>query len=144
MKLPKPDHVVDEYFDVLQNIEFAIHQTFVQHPELLDYQVNKVLEGLERTIKASQSGRTPPTLRFTPLEQPLYDAVKSICDWRSGQVSERPAVLSSPLMAQDTINPITADEIIICLKRVQKSIKLWTTESGMRGYLNYIDQFFPK
>lgn len=144
MKLTKPDRVVDQYFDVLQNIEFVIHQMFVEHPDLLDHQVDKILESLERAIKAHQANKTPPTLRFTPLEQQLYDAVKSICEWRSGLVSERPSILTSKYLTNNAFKPITADEVITCLKRLRKSVKLWTTEYGMRGYLHYIDQFFPK
>jgi hypothetical protein len=37
----------------------------------------------------------------------------------------------------------TVDEIILCLKRLRKSVKLWTTDYGRQGYLNYIAQFSP-
>jgi hypothetical protein len=80
-----PDSVSEQHEDVLQNIEFVIMTFYRQHPELTDHNVNKVYEGLERTYKAASAGKTPPTLRFTPLEQPLCDEVKAICEWRMGR-----------------------------------------------------------
>jgi hypothetical protein len=39
--------------------------------------------------------------------------------------------------------PITLDEMIACLKRVRRSVKRWTKEGGRRGYLDFVDGFFP-
>ena len=37
--------------------------------------------------------------------------------------------------------PVTRDEIIACLKRVRKSIHLWTREGGRQGYLTFVSRF---
>jgi hypothetical protein len=39
--------------------------------------------------------------------------------------------------------PTTAQEMVDCLKRIRKSIKKWTKWGGRKGYLTYVDEFFP-
>lgn len=133
-----PDSMSEQHEDVLQNIEVVVTMFYRQHPELSDHNVNKIYEGLERTYKATSAGKTPLTLRFTPLEQSLFDAVKAVCEWRMGQ-GEDPNLK----VGGAGLDPIDISVIIACLKRLQKSIRLWTTEFGMRGYLNYVEQFIP-
>ena len=41
----------------------------------------------------------------------------------------------------DPVDPITLDELIICLKRLQKSAQTWTRRAGRKGYLDFIKQF---
>lgn len=41
------------------------------------------------------------------------------------------------------MEPVALDEIIACLKRVRKSINLWTREGGRRRYLTFVSQFVP-
>lgn len=141
MRYPPPlrDPFVEQYADVLQNIEGVIVRFYREKPELTDHQVQKVLEGLERTYKAQSSGRNLPALRFTPLEQELADQLKVICAWRLQPSSEsQPAEL-----APSQLPPaITVDELVACLKRVIRSVKLWNDSYGIHGYLNYIREFF--
>lgn len=134
----------EEYEDVLQNIEFAIARVFNQSPELTDVNVDNALDGLVRVYSAEERDRPAPRLRLNVLEQEVYRRVKTICDWRlgrtvlelSGEAGNEAEELAIPPSA------ITVDEINACLKRIRKSIKLWTKEYGRRGYLNYVDQFF--
>ena len=37
--------------------------------------------------------------------------------------------------------PISVDEIIVCLKRIQKSVKMWGKRGGRRGYLSFVEQY---
>jgi hypothetical protein len=37
--------------------------------------------------------------------------------------------------------PITADEIVACLKRIRKSVQRWTKEGGRRGYLTFVEGY---
>ncbi len=131
------DPIAEEYADVLQNLEFAVVLLYRQHPELLDHQVNKVIEGLERSYTTEMNGRKAPNLRLAPLEAELFDKLKVLCDWRLGRATQSEAGLPEEVEALDV------DEIILCLKRILRSIKLWTKEYGMRGYLDYVNQFFP-
>ena len=49
--------------------------------------------------------------------------------------------LSLRLCAFALGEPVTRDEIIACLKRVRKSIHLWTREGGRQGYLTFVSRF---
>ena len=128
----------EEYQDVLQNIEFAIVNTYHQHAELLDYDVETALSALIRAYQAEQSGRpvNPPALN--ELRQELFEMVKSMCEWRLGRTElmrdDEPAGLPSP-------EPITINEIIACLKRIRKSVQKWSKRGGRQGYLTFVEQF---
>lgn len=63
----------------MQNIKSAIIRFYREHPGLLDHNVHKVYEALERQYNAEMNGRNPPPLRLTPLEQVLYDKVSVVC-----------------------------------------------------------------
>ena len=136
---PSQDPFADQYFDVLQNIEMVIVKNYREQAELTDHNVNKVFEGLERAYKAESAQRTPPALKLTPQEQGLYDQVKVVSEWRMG----RGEMTSTSEGTQQMVEPIRMDEMIACLKRLQRSVKLWTTDYGIRGYLNYVSSFFP-
>jgi hypothetical protein len=41
------------------------------------------------------------------------------------------------------VPPLALDEIIVCLKRIRKSIRKWTKEGGQRGYMNFVDEYIP-
>jgi hypothetical protein len=36
---------------------------------------------------------------------------------------------------------LTAAELVLCLKRIRKSIDFWTKEGGRQGYLNYVSEY---
>jgi len=128
----------EEYQDVLQNIEFAIVNTYHQLPDMVDYDVETVLSALIRTYQAEQSGR-PVTIRpLNELRQELHDRVKLMCDWRLGRAELTREDQSKNLPTPRTV---TLDEIIACLKRIRKSVQRWTKQGGRQGYLTFIDQF---
>lgn len=128
----------EEYQDVLQNIEFAIVNTYHQQPDLVDYDVETVLSALIRTYQAEQSGREVSLRPLNELRQELHDAVKLMCDWRLGRAEltreDQPADLPEP-------RTVTLDEIIACLKRIRKSVQKWTRQGGRQGYLTFVEQF---
>ncbi len=126
----------DEYLDVLQNIEFAILQVYHRHRGLTDYEVDKALNALIQAYRRSNPEQ-PRSLRSNRLAQEVFTAVKEICDWRSGS-SPQDSIESREL---PSVQPVTTDEILACLKRIRRSIQTWTRQGGRQGYLNYIDQF---
>ncbi len=131
--------------DVLQNIEFAITTVYKQHPDLTDVNVDNALDGLVRVYSAEERGRPAPKLKLNELEQEVYERVKTMCEWRLGrealQTAEEDGESTDDLAVPTGAK--TVEEIIACLKRIRKSIKLWTKEYGRRGYLNYVTPFFP-
>lgn len=128
----------EEYQDVLQNIEFAIVNVYHQQAKLVDYDVETVLAALIRLYQAEQSRRQfdPPPLN--ELRQELYEAVKSMCDWRLGRTElERQG--GKGKMPQPP--PLTVEEIVACLKRIRKSVQKWNKRGGQQGYLKFVEEF---
>ena len=130
--------VTKEYPDVLQNIEFTITGIYQQHSELADHNVDKVLSDLIRIYQAEIKSKKPPTLRFTELEQTLYNSVKAICDWRLGR---KQALDEQNKAIQIPVQELSLEIMIACLKRICRSVSFWTKEGGRQGYLDYIQNF---
>lgn len=129
------ESVEERYFDVLQNIEFAIVQVYRRHPDLADANVDRALEALLRAYNAELKERSTPKVNLSATELEIRDDVRAMCEWRLGRV--QPPDNETP----KEITPITVDEIIICLKRLRSSIKLWTQDGGRQGYLTFISPF---
>lgn len=77
----------DNYLGVLQNMEFMIIQVYRKHPELTDFLVDKAMESLLRLYQAEKRGKSVPTLKFSSLDQHIYEDVKSICEFYLGRPS---------------------------------------------------------
>lgn len=132
MAASKPE---EEYMDILQNIEWSIVSVARAQPDLTDYQVDSALEALGRNYAREGRGGQP-VLPKSELARAVYEAIHQTCEWRLGReqvVNEDGQPLS--------IEPVTVDVILACLKRLRKSISFWNKESGTRGYLSYIKQF---
>ena len=122
----------NNYLDQLRIIETAIMNTYYENNELVDFNVKKVLEGLERTYTAEIKGRKPPRLRLKPLEETLFKRVKAACDYLLGRTEKKPGRYA-----------INLGEANACLKRIQISVSLYR-EGGRQGYLNFLTNFLPE
>lgn len=128
------DPFLEKYMDVLQNIEMTILSIYGNNPGLADHNVDKALDGLVRVYQAETRGKNPPKLKFTELEQQIYDEVNTVCDIHLGRGELK---INGKTVA---IEPRTVDEIIACLKRIRRSVGLWTKSYGIRGYLDFITE----
>lgn len=129
---------VERYADVLQNIEFAIVETFRRMPHLLDYHVDAALEAAIAEYSAEQQGRTPRTIHLKGERLVVHEAVRNVCEWRLGRGSLQAgedARSSEPLPAK------SVGEIVDCLKRIRKSAQRWTKQGGRQGYLNFVTRY---
>jgi hypothetical protein len=126
--------VEEQYLDVLQNIELAIVTTYREHPEMTDYEVMHVLEVLLDRYKAETLGRSPREHTLSPLEGVLYGAVHEMCEWRLGR-GERAEQDSHPP------EPVTAEAMMLCLKKILNSATKSNRTGGRRGYLTFIVQY---
>ena len=126
----------EQYLDVLQNIEFAIVEEFRRDPAILDLNVREAVNVLARQYESEEEGRTPPRAQTTDRTRAVFDAVRTVCEWRMG----RPR---GPVLAKDDppVPDIAVAEMAACLKRIRKSVDLWSKESGPRGYLNFVRQY---
>jgi len=131
--------IEDQYTDVLQNIEFGIVITYNNYPEMSDYDVMRMLEAFIDAYVAEKISRLPRNFALSNTEKVLMANVRRICEWRMGRESQG--------LAPDKENDVdsseakTTDEIIICLKRILKSVKKWNKNFGRQGYLNFIVQY---
>ncbi|MGQ0602402.1 MAG: hypothetical protein ACT4QE_12000 [Anaerolineales bacterium] len=128
----------ERYEDVLQNIEFGIVQVHNTESDLVDADVDRALEGLMRAYQAEVRGRPAPAAHLSPLAQAVFDSVKLSCEWRLGRSHLYDSV-GRPVDSE--MKPMTLEEIVACLKRIRKSVAMWTKERGRRGYLSFITQF---
>jgi len=137
--------IEEQYLDVLQNIEAAIQEVDRESEDLTDLEVQDALEALIQTYNAEANGRTPSPLRLTPLKRKVYDRVREVCEWRLGRDTivtleeTRQRDLPVPL----EIEPLNPSELVLCLKRIHKSVKMWSKTHGRRGYLEFVSGFIP-
>jgi hypothetical protein len=124
----------EEYLDVLQNMEASINAVYVENAALTDYEVDRALEALIKTYQGEARGKTPVPPR-SPLSAQVYEAAQEACEMRMGR---SPAFEGWQELG---VEPVPLEVIVRCLKRIRKSIKLWTKQGGRQGYLNYIGQF---
>ena len=127
--------VEDEHMDVLQNIEMTILSVYREHADLMDYDVDKVLNLLWTEYRHEKINKTTPKPMLNANAQLVYDRVGQICEWRLG----RNKMTVGPEFVRAKPEPVSIDDILACLKRILKSIKLWNKEGGRQGYLYFID-----
>jgi hypothetical protein len=121
---------------VLQNIEFGIISFYRRNPGLNDRAVMRVVEALLDTYNAEALEKKPKPAALGALEQRLLENVCPFCEWRLGR-----ARLADASELDTPIEPISIDEMILCLKRIRKSVKYWHQKEGSQGYLNYVAEF---
>lgn len=129
----------EQYLDVLQNIETALVTVIRDQPTVLDYDVRAAVEALIREYQAVGRNRAAPAIKRNQLTEVLYSAAKVMCEYRLGHIPLNGITKKRFTDAQLIMSPITVDEIVACLKRIRKSIDMWTRERGRRGYCDFID-----
>lgn len=117
----------DAYLDVLQNIEFMLHQTYQQSGDITDRDVETALEYLFEMGKG-QLGLPAKFLNaLPPHQQMLVDAVDDILKLRES-VSGRQESLMDKLR---------------CIYRILDSVKTHYNPHNPHSYLLFIGQFLP-
>lgn len=125
-------NVEEDYLDALQNIEASIVVVHKQHRNLADVDVLACIEGLIRRYTAEVRGKAKPVVTLNGLANDVNEKVEYACEFRLGRVK---------LEKQPVIEPLTLEVMVLCLKRIRKSIEFWTKKDGRQGYLNYIKEF---
>jgi hypothetical protein len=130
--------LVEEYIDVLQNIEFALNGAYDRNPNLADTGTMYAVETLIKVYSGELRGREVALPQFKPEERDAYDAAKAMCDLRLGRTSMED---NEGKKVEVGGEPLTLEEIIACLKRILKSINTWYKRGGRRGYYEFTRQF---
>ena len=126
--------IEEQHLDVLQNIEFAIVSVSREWPDMTDYEVMRALEAVIDVYKAEIFKHDPRESILSEMEVALYEAVRDVCQCRLGRDNdETPAGCGPP--------SITVDKVILCLKKILKSVNRWNKSGGRTGYLSFIVQY---
>ena len=128
--------------DVLQNIEAKGDQwrpyLVIDPGRVVDRDVLAAVDALIKVYTREKSGHRvqspgPPGRAGT-----VYQHCRRICEWRLGK---QPLNEGEPLEDDPRPGELSVSEIILCLKRIRKSIRLWHAQAGPQGYLKYVRQF---
>ena len=130
--------VEEQYFDVLQNIETAIVTAYEDDPRLLDVDVIDALDALIRGYDLEERGRDYREPRLSGPAQRVYGVSRSMCEWRLGRRLLNPG---DPAGDRPPAGELAIAELVLCLKRIRKSVRLWNEQGGRQGYLDYVRQF---
>ena len=123
---------LDDYQDVLQNIESAVVGLWRSHKEMTNYTVMRAYDAAIAFYNALAREQTPKPANLTGLDAELFKAVQEICEFRLGRIK---------LPDQIEIAPIPVEDLVACLRKLRKSVDFWTEEGGRQGYLKYIENF---
>ncbi len=138
-------NVEDEYQDVLQNLEEAIIGYSRQNPELIDSEVETAISWLIKVYSAESQGKTTGYRQPKGISLEVADSVKQMCEWRLGrnklEVEDESGQLQEVGLKELELEPLTPEQIVACLKKIQSSVKFWTKEHGRQGYLNFVGKF---
>ena len=134
-------NIEDEYLDVLQNIESGILSVYRNNKQMLDYDAEAVVNALIRDYGAEKkSGQPVQTMLNDDLKRDTYTIVRAMCEWRLGRSELVQDGKEVELVEEEGL---TLDEMILCLKRIRKSVQHWTKHEGRQGYLNFVNAFVP-
>lgn len=128
--------IEEERLDVMQNLEFAVASVYRRNPAMTDYAVVRTYEALLQAYSAEVTGRQAKPFVAEGVEAELVEHVRGMCEWRLGRGSISPLQDTAPDCA-----PLDVPTLILCLKRLIKSVNKWTKHGGRQGYLGLITQF---
>ncbi len=123
--------VEEEFIDVLQNLEFAIVQQYRQNPKIVDLDVRDALDSLIRVYNAEAECRGFNPRPLGDLAESVKQAVREACAWRLGRSTDAP---------EQPDEPLSLENLVLCLKRVRSSVEFWTKRDGTRGYLSFVNE----
>jgi hypothetical protein len=135
------DETMEQFADLLQNIEFSILATYEDERDLLDLDVIDALDALIRTYAAEEQGRNRPVHQLSGRTTRVFSGAEHMCEWRLGRRMLNDDEPDSGIPPEEG-NSVA--EILICLKQIRKSVRLWNEQAGRQGYLDYVSDFFRR
>jgi hypothetical protein len=128
--------VEEEYFDVLQNLEWAVVNEYRQDRSILDMDAREAVAALARVYEAEAESRGASKPRLTSRAERIFNAVKEVCEWRLGRAEGL-----VELGAMET--PLKPAELVLCLKKIRSSVEFWNKRNGRQGYLEFVSEHLP-
>ena len=134
--MSKEMRIEEEHQDVLQNLEFAVAKLYRRNPDMTDYPVLRTYEALVQSYSSEVTGRATKPIETSGLEADLLRDVRAMCEWRLGRAGV-PATGCDAMECE----PIDVPTLVLCLKRLVKSVQKWNKHGGRQGYLSFMTQF---
>jgi len=130
--------VEEEFAGILYSIESAIVAVFDSRPDLVDKDVLVAIEALIREYEREKRNRPGMTLVPPGQAKAVFEECRRVCEERLGRnsLTEGEASLSEPREGE-----VSVPELMRCLKRLRKSVRLWHKQGGHQGYLTYVRRF---
>jgi hypothetical protein len=131
--------VIEAHPDALYFLESLILSVGESDESLLDLQVVDALETTRRWFAAEFAGRTFKPLLSDKRTTDLFVLLRAAGLILLGR--EAPEIDVSQQAKPRTIDP---EALVACLKRIEKSAKLWNERGGRRGYVEFIAASLPR
>lgn len=120
--------VEDDFEGVLLELESAVISVYGANSKLLDKQVLMAIDVLYRYYERQKKGQKAFAPSLPGISGQVYSKVFNVCETWVGNKEGADSV---------EYESITITELLRCLKRIQKSIKMWSKKDGKQGYLDY-------
>ena len=111
--------VEEKYINELMQIESSIYEFFKINQQVSDSQIERVISELILLNKSKKKGYSRE-INLIGLDLDLLNSINSKID--SLEINE--------------------EELIICLKRIKRSIEKWNKQMGRQGYIHFISSVF--
>ncbi len=128
-------NVVEDFEDVLQNIEHTIITVYGANPALKDTDVIAATELLITRLGREKKKLPTLPLMIKGLPLAVYEAMYAVVDTRLNRASDE-------IIEGDELGyRIPYRFMHMCLERLLKSMRFWHGKDGARGYLGYVGGF---
>ncbi len=127
-------NIIQDYLDILQNIEKSILAVANANPEIAD---GDILLAFEKAVfKLSREKKRLPELPvlMPPKTKKVYDVLMEVVGFRLNRDSDE--IVDSEFGYQ-----IPYRHMIPVLERLIKSVKMWTKKDGRKGFINFVSGY---
>ena len=131
--------VEEEFSDVLFDIESTIVEIYSNNLNLVDRQVLLAIDTLYRFYERNKKNKDGFFPVPTGLAGNIYNQVLHVCESWLGRASYNDADDCNHEVQKRC--KLTITEVMRCLKRLRKSMKIWHKQGGNQAYLNYVNEF---
>jgi hypothetical protein len=116
-----------------KNLEWTIVNEFRQDRSILDMDAREAVAALARVYEAEAESRGASRPRLTSRAERIFQAVKTIYEWRLGRGEDVP-------MPEPVETPLKPGELVLCLKKIRSSVEFWNKRNGRQGYLEFVSE----
>ena len=135
--------IEDKHMDVLHSIETAIISVYKSNMELKDTNAMRAVQALIALYRSKVMKREAPAAPdLNEYELKMYNNVLSFLEMRGDIGGSEHQEAPPKRRFSRVLKKQTPDEIYLaCLRRIEKSIKRWSSRNGIRGYLDFVRDY---